>query len=146
MLFWLLGAMALFVLALSVRLRIRVRPSPQGRPGESPQEAHLLLLGTYRLYTWLVWANLGVTVLGILGGDQIRGSLGFLIPAVAVNLALLKVAHALYWRLGYDGASRLIFTVAHLSGLCAVTEYFMAISSDIAAYIEKHEQGQGFSL
>ncbi len=106
----------------------------------------MLLLGTYRIYSWLFWANLGVSVLGLMGGEQIRTSLWFGIPAVLVTVLFLWVVHALYWRLGYDSPRRLIFVLGHLSVLFALSEYFMAISADMFAYMDKHSRGQGFSV
>lgn len=117
-------AMVLLILcAVSVMIRAR-SPGPgilRQKAGESEGEARLILLGTFRMYSWLV----PLVVVGSLIILPTPGELGRILAygdgALAIMMALQ--AHALYWRLGY-GTKRWLFAVAHLTGLFALMELY----------------------
>lgn len=119
----------LFTWALWVRRTLRDRkPTLRTKSGESRQEASLILLGTYRVYSWTLAAAVGaVMVRGILG----EYAPWWLPPAgAACGILMLILARAVYWRLGYS-EGRLILVLGHLSGLFALGECLYVLSHEV---------------
>ena len=131
----------LFTAAFSVRgATDKRRPQLRVKPGESPEEAKLVLRGTYRVWTWAMWTVVGEVVISRLMG------LGFLpvlrwVGAVAAVL-ILALSHALYRRLGY-GAWRWILVTGHLSGLFALGECFYVLRREVEAVAPDQSQVAG---
>lgn len=124
----------IFLTALAIRWSYRHRPELRLKPGESRAEARLVLLGTYRVYTWLVLVTLllgiATTILGLEGP--------WWLSALTVLLGLFQVmtAQAIYFRLGYDWR-RWIFAVAHLTVMFGLSEYLFAIRHDLSRFVEE---------
>lgn len=118
--------MALALLPLTVALVARGtamghRAVIRTKPGESPAEAKLILLGTFRIYTWamaltaLIWL---VRITGALPQDEHA-----LRMATAVGTIItLSLSGPIYWRLGYDWRMSLMI-IGHQSILFPLTEY-----------------------
>jgi hypothetical protein len=123
-------------LAMVTRLSYGKRPAPKRKPGETESEAEVILLGTFRVYSWLVWLTLSAFMVGLLT-DWMMPAWYWLLFLV-LTVVLLILAHALYWRLGYDHR-RWIFVWAHLSGVFVLTEYLYALRADVQAYAGESE-------
>lgn len=124
----------IFLTALAIRWSYRHRPELRLKSGEARAEARLVLLGTYRVYTWLVLITLGFGVAAAaLGTDG-----PWWLSALTVLFGILQVmtAHAIYWRLGYDWR-RWIFALAHLTIMFGLSEYLFAIRHDLSRFIER---------
>lgn len=124
----------IFLTALAIRWSYRHRPELRLKPGETRAEARLVLLGTYRIYTWLVLvtllAGIGATILGMEGP--------WWLSALTVLFALLQVvaAQVIYFRLGYDWR-RWVFAVAHLTVMFGLSEYLFAIRHDLSRFVDE---------
>ena len=118
--------------AFGARLSYRVRPVPRRKAGESEAEARTILLGTYRIYTWLVWVVAVTTLVGYATGQMAYLQPGWYQGLLAVTgVLLLWVSAALYWRLGYDWR-RWLFVLGHLTGAFCIAEYLWALRRDVA--------------
>lgn len=114
---WLVGIM--------VRRGMRHAPTLRLKANEEPKEAGVITLGAYRLYTWLVWAQVLWTVIGLMGGQV---PLWLTLPTLAAVLALVN---AIYWRVGHGGI-RYLLVLAHLSGAVALTEAYVFLRQELA--------------
>jgi hypothetical protein len=132
--------LVLLAAAFGARLSYREPPVPRTKPGESPAEAHIMLLGAFRIYTWLVWVVAATMVVG-----YATGVMAYSMPRwyqlllIATGVALLSASNSLYWRLGYDWR-RYLFVLGHLSGAFCVAEYLWALRRDVESYIVAEEQ------
>jgi hypothetical protein len=110
------------LLEMIVRMVVRHEPRLRLKPGEKEAEASLLTLGSYRIYTWLIWVQVLFWILQMIGRPAPLWLSG---PLLAAELLL---AHAVYWRLGF-GWSRFFLVLGHISGVVALTEayYFLRI-------------------
>jgi|GEM_PF-6087136 len=134
-----LGLIILVLLAAAFGARFRYRKpiQPRLKPGESPAEARLILLGTYRIYSWLVLCVVVTAVVGVVTNDRVDGlPLWYQIGLSLLGVALLLVANALYWRLGYD-RRRWIFVAGHLTGAFCLAEYLWALRTDVESYMKE---------
>ena len=127
-------AMILTVIFLAAVVTRGRTPSPgilRLKPGEAEAEGKLILLGTYRLYSWLAL----VIVLSGLIVLPIRGLIGTWLVWADGALAVMEavLAHALYWRLGY-GPKRWLFALAHVSGLFALMECYGPLGREVTAH------------
>ena len=120
-----------FVAAVLTRGRTPIPGVLRQKPGESEAEARLILLGTYRFYSWLV----PVVVVGALIVLPIRGQAGIWLTRAdgALAIVVMILAHALYWRLGYGGR-RWLFALAHLSGLFALLECYGPLGREVTSH------------
>jgi hypothetical protein len=135
----LLVAPVLLLLALSfgARLFYREPPHPRKKPGETDAEARVILLGTYRVYTWLVLLVAISVIVGWFSGQRADAlPLWYQVPLMIAGLSLLLVSHALYWRLGYD-RRRWLFVLGHLTGAFCIAEYLWALRRDMEAYLNE---------
>lgn len=130
-------ALVLLVAALAVRRGIRERPRPRRIAGENPAEFRVMVLGGYRLYSWLVWLAVVLNVLGV----GLRQS--YITPAPWYSwLALLSfgivliLAARVYWRLGYD-SRRWWLVLGHVSLFFGLLELYGPLKSDIESYLDK---------
>lgn len=124
--------LVLFLAAYGVRMTYKQRPAPRQKAGESAAETRVIVLGTFRVYTWLVWLSVALGIFGLLA----PGFDGFDIAALISGAILMLVAHALYWRLGYD-SRRWLFVIAHLSGAFAIAELSYALQHDIRSFAKE---------
>jgi hypothetical protein len=110
------------LLLMLFRIRVRHTPTLRCKPNEEPKEAGVIALGAYRLYTWLVWAQVLWLVVGLMGGKL---PLWLTVPTLVAQLLL---ANAIYWRIGF-GWSRIVLILANVSAVAALTEayYFLRI-------------------
>jgi hypothetical protein len=128
------------ILAFGARFLCRTQPQPRRKPRESEAEARVILLGTYRVYTWLVLLVALSVAVGWLTGEQpdsLPAWYGVILAAV--GSALLAVSHALYWRLGYD-RRRWLFVLGHLTGAFCLAEYLWALRRDMEKYLRDHPE------
>lgn len=116
------------------------KPSLRSRPGESEKEARLLLLGTYRAYTWALWITVVGAVISRLHWLGEPAWMHWL--SIISGIALLPLAHALYWRLGYD-SRRWVMVLGHLSGLFGLTECYAVLQREVLAVAPEAESGVG---
>src|SRR4051794_40317941 len=112
----------------ATRFSYRQRPRPRRKAGESDAEAHVILLGTFRVYSWLIWINVLAVPLYFMPLMWFE-PLYLLVLALAF-IAMILTARALYWRLGYD-SRRTLLVLAHLSGIFIFSEYFFALRGDV---------------
>jgi hypothetical protein len=110
------------LLLMLLRMRVRHQPTLRLKENEEPKEAGVITLGAYRLYTWMVWAQVLWLVIGLMGG---KPPLWLTLPTLVAQLAL---AHAIYWRLSF-GWARFLLVLANLSPVVGLTEayYFLRI-------------------
>jgi hypothetical protein len=138
----LLAPVVLVLLIASFGARFFTRAPVVGvrmKPGESLAEAHTILLGTFRVYSWLVWFVMATVVVGVITGNRADAlPVWYQVLLTIGSAALLVVAHALYWRLGYD-RRRWLFVLGHLSGAFCLAEYFWALRRDMEAYLTEYE-------
>jgi hypothetical protein len=128
------------VVAFTTRSSYGRELTPRRKPGEQEAEAKLILLGTYRVYTWSVWISVVTAVIGLVSQWHAPGWVRW--PAVGANVLELGLAHALYWRLGYDWR-RWLLIAGHFSGVVALAECYYAITLDIAEQTEPANDGLG---
>lgn len=133
--FVLLGIMlAPFVVRLAP---VGPRTYPRRKPGESASEVRVILLGTYRIYTWLAVIAAVPTAYRLATGESLLDLSGWY-QWVELGLLLLRgaVAWALYWRLGYGGR-RWLFVLGQVSGLFCLAEAFWPLRMDVQAYLQR---------
>ncbi|HYG57553.1 MAG TPA: hypothetical protein VD902_05745 [Symbiobacteriaceae bacterium] len=136
----LLGLLVVLMAPFVVRLVPQgPRAFPRLKPGETEAEARMILLGTYRVYTWLAVVAILPTAYRLATGDSLTDLIHWYLWAELVLLAFrLVLAASLYWRLGYDGRRRL-FILGQVSGLFCLAEAFWPLRMDIQAYLQKEE-------
>lgn len=115
------------------------RAYPRRKPGEGEDEARVIMLGTYRIYTYLAVLSAVPTAYRLVTGDSVM-ELVFWFRWADLALWALRsaLAWALYWRLGYDGR-RWLFAMGQVSGLFCLAEAFWPLRLDIQAYLQKKE-------
>lgn len=126
----LLILVVLFVVAILTRLRTPRPNLLRQKPGESESEARLILLGTYRFYSWTLLAAVVLAIL-LPVGDRIGSWLGELMAVVGI--AVMLMSHAVYWRLGY-GWQRVIFALGHASVLFGLMECYGPLGREVQAH------------
>lgn len=122
----------LMAAGFATRFSCRQRPLPRRKAGESEAEAHIILLGTFRVYSWLIWINVLAVPLYFLP----LGWFGPVYQAILILafIATILITRALYWRLGYD-SRRVFLVLGHLSGIFILSEYFFAVQGDVHAHL-----------
>lgn len=132
----LVAAVLLVAASFWARFTYRQPLKPRTKPGEGPAEARVMLLGTYRVYTWLIWLVVAASFLSLVS-EKVTVTLPLWANAILLLGwgALLCLAHALYWRLGYDWR-RWIFVAGHLTGVFCFAEYLWAFRRDIQAFLD----------
>lgn len=113
------------------------RSYPRTKAGETPDEVRVILLGTYRVYTWLAVLAALPTAWRLATGENLLEPLGAFrwvdLAFLAIRMAL---AWSLYWRLGYGGR-RWLFVIGQISGLFCLAEAFWPLRLDIQAYLQR---------
>lgn len=116
------------------------RSYPRVKPGEAESEARVILLGSYRIYTYLAVLAVVPTAYRLVTGENLMEPAGWYRWIDMVLLCLrMAVAWALYWRLGY-GARRWLFVLGQISGLFCLAEAFWPLRLDINQYLQKTEK------
>ena len=115
------------------------RTFPRVQPGERTEEARVILLGTYRIYTYLAVLAAVPTAYRLATGESLMELVFWFRWADLVLWALRTlVAWSLYWRLGYDGR-RWLFVLGQVSGLFCLAEAIWPLRLDIQAYLKREE-------
>ncbi|HYG59640.1 MAG TPA: hypothetical protein VD902_16370 [Symbiobacteriaceae bacterium] len=127
----LIPVLVLMIAALVARGTLAdYKPRLRTKSGESPAEARTILLGTYRVYMWVLRFSVVEVLLHRLVGKDFPA---FLVWAGAAGGAIVLIlAHAVYWRLGYDGR-RWLLVLGHLSGLVGLMECHSSLHDQIRA-------------
>lgn len=113
------------LLMMIIRMRVRQVPTLRLKPNEEAKEAGVITLGAYRLYTWLVWAQVLWLVISLMGGE---------LPAwlwVPTLVGQLLLAHAIYWRLGF-GWVRWLLVFANISAVVGLAEAYFFFRQELA--------------
>lgn len=115
------------------------RTYPRLKPGESEAEAGVILLGTYRVYTYLAVLAVLPTAYRLVTGENllIPGSWYRWADILLLGLRMV-LAWSLYWRLGYGGR-RVLFVLGQVSGLFCLAEAFWPLRLDINLYLQRKE-------
>ncbi|HYF77977.1 MAG TPA: hypothetical protein VD973_12630 [Symbiobacteriaceae bacterium] len=139
-------SMVAFVMLTVMLLPFIVRIIPMGKrtyprlkPEEAESEAAVILLGSYRIYTYLAVLAVIPTAYRLLTGENLMvpGAWYRWIDVVLLGLRVV-VAWSLYWRLGY-GARRWLFVLGQVSGLFCLAEAFWPLRLDINLYLQRKE-------
>lgn len=116
------------------------RSYPRLKPGESEAEARVILLGTYRVYTYLAVVAAIPTAYRLATGENLLAPGGWLRWVdVALLGARVVLGWSLYWRLGY-GARRWLFVLGQVSGLFCLAEAFWPLRIDIQSYLQRQDE------
>ncbi|HWI64750.1 MAG TPA: hypothetical protein VNT75_23220 [Symbiobacteriaceae bacterium] len=116
------------------------RSFPRRKPGESPEEVRVILLGTYRVYTYLAVIAAAPTAYRLATGESLIDPGSWYRWVDLVLLAIRVVlAWSLYWRLGYGGR-RWLFVLGQVSGLFCLAEAFWPLRLDVQAYLQREAQ------
>lgn len=122
------AAIVLLVAAPATRGAFRgQRPILRTKPGESPAEAKVILLGSFRFYSWAMGAAVSAWVLQRIGEFD---SVFLTLLGLGSFLAMLLLSNAMYWRLGYD-RRRWLMALCHVSALFALFEYYVGLRRDL---------------
>lgn len=128
--------LGILLLPFVVRLvPMGARAFPRCKPGETEDEARVILLGTYRVYTYLAVLAAIPTAYRLATGENLVGPAGWLRWVdIALLGARVLLGWSLYWRLGY-GARRWLFVVGQISGLFCLAEAFWPLRLDVQSYL-----------
>ncbi|MDF2630114.1 MAG: hypothetical protein K0R39_3945 [Symbiobacteriaceae bacterium] len=129
---------AVMLLPFIVRLvPMGPRTYPRVKPGEAESEAQVIMLGTYRIYTYLAVLAVIPTAYRLATGENLMVPSGWYqwIDMVLLGLRVV-LAWSLYWRLGYGGR-RWLFILGQISGLFCLAEAFWPLRMDINLYLQR---------
>ncbi|HYF92709.1 MAG TPA: hypothetical protein VD969_10750 [Symbiobacteriaceae bacterium] len=128
--------MAPFVVRL---MPMAPRSYPRRKPGERDEEVRVIVLGTYRVYSWLAVIAAAPTAYRLATGVSLMDPGGWYQWLDLVLLACrAALAWSLYWRLGYGGR-RWFFVIGQVSGLFCLAEAFWPLRLDIQSYLQRSE-------